>query len=115
MNSKLDSDCLIEKLHDFCLEAFESALSQAGPLSTSVSKQLRQEWQQERGRFVLWGDGAAVRGGELDVRLRDSKEHELHESVVIVLTTMAYTLSSGQFSCFQNKWIRTDHCSGGKG
>ncbi|KAF8242806.1 hypothetical protein K440DRAFT_670612 [Wilcoxina mikolae CBS 423.85] len=95
MNLKPDSGCLIERLHDFCLEAFESALSEAAA-SSLISEGLRQEWKQERGRFVLWGDGANVKDGELDHRLRDAKEHELYESVVIVLAKLAYTLRSVQ-------------------
>jgi len=88
MDTEPEPECLIEKLFVFCLESFDVVISLA---KSSPSARLRKEWRDERGRFVIWGDGVAVQDGALAERLRNARELELRQSVIIALATMAHT------------------------
>jgi hypothetical protein len=91
----MDTDCTIETLFNFCTEAFHSAVSKARSAASEWSEH-RAEWEEQQGRFLLWG-GCVAASSELEGRLRNAQEDELLESVLIVLCTMAHDLRSGQF------------------
>jgi hypothetical protein len=102
MNSGTETNHLIAALFCLCLKAFHNVLSHTSP--ATVEAELYAEWKEERGRFILWGEGFSVENGELDTRLVDSREYELRRSVVVILSTMAHAFDRGEQHSAEIPW-----------
>ena len=88
----VDNYRLIEELFQYCLDSFRT--SYVKNMSPTVSE----AWSKQQNRFVVWGNGVCVTGGQLDRLLRGTHEQELRESVMMALAAMACRFPSGRIN-----------------
>ena len=90
---EINNERLVEELYGYCLHAFEAFYRARGKSTSRAPTELDPEYR----RFVVWGCGVSVKGGELDRRLDVDRGHELRDSVLIGLGAMACNFKPGKY------------------
>jgi hypothetical protein len=80
---------ILRDLFSFSLKAYRKL----HPIVETTSQEAQVQWEEERGRLTLWGNGFAVLKGELDFTFIQCRDKHLRESTILSLCNIAKALA----------------------